>query len=115
MSAPLPPADLSRRDPQLFTLAKGHIVHRFYTVRHDPIFFDKSQQGRLNAPDGSYGVLYVARDVEGAFAETFLRRPGLTLIDDGFLRAKAYAPQSYISLNVDQARRPRPGDARCNS
>jgi hypothetical protein len=76
VSAPLPPADLSRREPQFLTLAKGRIVHRFYTARHDPIFFDKSQEGRLNAPDGSYGVLYVARSAEGAFAETFLRRPG---------------------------------------
>jgi hypothetical protein len=90
VSAPLPPTDLSRREPQFFTLAKGRIVHRFYTARHDPIFFDKSQEGRLNAPDGSYGVLYVARGAEGAFAETFLRRPGLTLIDDAFLRARAY-------------------------
>jgi hypothetical protein len=82
VSPPLPPADLSRRDPQLLTLAKGYIVHRFYTARYDPIFFDRSRDGRLNAPDGSYGVLYVARGTEGAFAETFLRRPGLTLIDE---------------------------------
>ena len=68
MSAPLSPADLSGREPQFFSLAKGRIVHRFYTARHDPIFFDKSQDGRLNAPDGSYGVLYVARGAEGAFA-----------------------------------------------
>jgi hypothetical protein len=90
VSAPLPPADLSRRDPETVTLAKGRIVHRFFTAQYDPIFFDKSQEGRLNAPDGSYGVLYVARGAEGAFAETFLRRPGLTLIDDVLLRRKAY-------------------------
>jgi hypothetical protein len=90
VSAPLPPADLSRRDLSLLILAKGRVVHRFFTARHDPVFFDKSREGRLNAPDGSYGVLYVARGAEGAFAETFLRRPGLTLIDDGLLRRKAY-------------------------
>jgi hypothetical protein len=62
VSAPLPPADLSRRDPQTVTLAKGRILHRFYAAQHDdPIFSDKSQEGRLNAPDGSYGVLYVAQ------------------------------------------------------
>jgi hypothetical protein len=97
VSAPLPPADLPRRDPQLLTLAKGRVVHRFFTARHDPIFFDRSQEGRLNAPDSSYGVLYVARDPEGAFAETFLRRPGLTLIDDGLLRRRVYVRLKTIS------------------
>lgn len=91
MNAPLPPTDLAQRDPQIVTLAKGSIVHRFYTAEHDePIFFDRSQGGRLNAPDGGYGVLYAAREAHGAFAETFLRRPGLTLIDNGLLRREAY-------------------------
>lgn len=71
-------------------LPAGTIVHRFYTAGFDPVFFDKSKQGRLNAPDGSYGVLYAAREPHGAFAETFLRQPGRTLIDPDFLARKAY-------------------------
>jgi hypothetical protein len=42
------------------TLPAGAVVHRFYTAEYDSIFFDPSLLGRLNAPDGSYGVLYVA-------------------------------------------------------
>ena len=90
MSAPLPPADLARREPQLIIVPAGSIVHRFYTAKFDPIFFDRSREGRLNAPDASYGVLYVARDIEGAFAETFLRRPGATILDPELLSRKAY-------------------------
>jgi len=47
--------------------------------------------GRLNAPDGSYGVLYAAKAVDGAFAEVFLRTRGRTVIDLDFIRSRAYA------------------------
>jgi hypothetical protein len=91
VSAPLPPDDLARRRPRLVRLRRGTVIHRFYTADYDPIFFDTSHLGRVNAPDGSYGVLYAAREAYGAFAETFLRVPGRTLIDLGLLRCKAYA------------------------
>jgi hypothetical protein len=90
VSAPLPPDDLASRRPRLVKLKKGTILHRFYTSEYEPIFFDHSQSGRLSAHDGSYGVLYAAREAYGAFAETFLRQPGRTLIDAGLLRRKAY-------------------------
>ncbi|MHA6732387.1 RES family NAD+ phosphorylase [Devosia sp. A369] len=72
------------------TLPAGETFHRFYTAKWDPVFFDSSLDGRFNAPDASYGVLYAAKEVEGAFAETFLRNPGRTLIDEMLLRRKAY-------------------------
>lgn len=90
MSAPLPPSDLASRDPELVKVPAGTIVHRFYTAAKEPIFFDLGTSGRLNAPDGSYGVLYCAEETSGAFAETFLRTPGHRLIDADLLRRKGY-------------------------
>jgi hypothetical protein len=90
VSAPYPPADVARRRPRLFPLRAGAVLHRFYTAGFDPVFFDPSREGRLNSPDGSYGVLYTAREAFGAFAETFLRKPGRTLIDPILLQGKAY-------------------------
>ena len=90
MSPPLPPGDLASRTPETTTVAAGAPLHRFYTKAHDPIFFDTSDSGRLNAPDASYGVIYAARDAHGAFAETFLRRPGRTMLDPELLAAKGY-------------------------
>lgn len=90
MTAPLPPADLDQRAPELLQLPAGTNIHRFYTAAFDPIYFDRSMLGRFNAPDGSYGVLYAAKEIAGAFAETFLRRPGRLIIDADFLRRKAY-------------------------
>jgi hypothetical protein len=71
-------------------LRAGTVLYRFYTAEYEPTFFDPSRLGRLNAPDGSYGVLYAAREPFGAFEETFLRQPGRTLIDASLLRRKAY-------------------------
>jgi hypothetical protein len=90
VSGPLPPADLERRQPDLVEVAAGEHLHRFYTAKLEPVFFDTTTTGRFNAPDGSYGVLYAAKNMAGAFAETFLRTPGRTLIDAGLLERKAY-------------------------
>ncbi|MGB3541041.1 MAG: RES family NAD+ phosphorylase [Mesorhizobium sp.] len=90
MSGPLPPADLHERRPNLIEIPTGETLHRFYTAKWKPIYFDRSTTGRFNAPDGSYGVLYAAKEPAGAFAETFLRTPGRTLIDMDLLERKAY-------------------------
>lgn len=66
------------------------MLHRFYTAAFEPIYFDRSTDGRINAPDGAYGVLYAAKTVRGAFAETFLRSPGRRSVDPALLARKAY-------------------------
>lgn len=90
MTAPLPPPDLESRTPKLIEIPSGTEFHRFHNAAFSPIYFDKSEMGRFNSPDGTYGVLYAAKTTKGAFAETFLRSPGKTVIDAGLLRNKAY-------------------------
>jgi hypothetical protein len=90
-AAPWPPAELGARKPLEVTLETGEVLHRFYTAAFDPIYFDRGREGRLNAPDDAYGVLYVAKAPQGAFAETFLRTPGLTQLPTDLLARKAYA------------------------
>lgn len=86
MSAPLPPADLFSRQPILLDLPADTDLHRFYRTLYDPIYFDSSSSGRFNAPDASYGVLYAAQTISGAFAETFMREPGRTLLSEDLSR-----------------------------
>jgi hypothetical protein len=88
--APLPPADLASRTPHEVRLEVGEVVHRFYSAAYEPLYFDRGRDGRLNSADDSYGVLYAAREVRGAFAETFLREPARTLLPIDLLRRKAY-------------------------
>jgi len=82
---------LNRRRPRLLELPSGTILHRFYQLRFEPIHFDPSRLGRFNAPDGSYGVLYNAKTIDGAFAETFLRAPGRTVLSADFVAARGHA------------------------
>ena len=98
MTAPLPPGDLGRRKPETIALPAGATIHRFYTAEFEPKYFDRSRTGRLNSPDSAYGVLYVAKERRGAFAETFLRQPGRTLIDAELLGRKAYVQFRTSSL-----------------
>lgn len=111
MSGPLPPADLGSRLPEFVTLAVGQELHRFYTAKWEPVFFDRSTDGRFNAPDASYGVLYAAREINSAFAETFLRTPGRTLIDADLLQRKAYV-RLIIERDLKLIRLAGPGLAR---
>lgn len=83
-SAPLPPeppVDLDTRQPRILTVPVGTTIHRFFDKSFDPIFYAKGSEGRLNSPDGSYGVLYSAKMPNGAFAETFLRTLGRRMLD----------------------------------
>jgi hypothetical protein len=99
---PKPPDNIASREPLTVSLAAGDILHRFYRAKLDPIFYDKSRDGRLNSPDGSYGVLYAAATLNGAFAE--LRTPGRTLIGSDQIRQRSYArlrargPLSLVKL-----------------
>lgn len=90
MSGPQPPKNLAERVPDYAYLETGFKLHRFYSAAFEPVYFDRSLLGRLNAPDQSYGVLYTAATREGAFAETFLREPGRSLIDLELLKKKAH-------------------------
>lgn len=90
MSAPEPPSDIASRVPAVHRVEIDASLSRFYRKSYSPIYFDKSRDGRLNAPDGSYGVLYVAESRQGSFAETFLRRVGNTMIASDFVSERAH-------------------------
>jgi hypothetical protein len=88
MTALLPPTDINRRSPRVTTIQNRTTFYRFYSRGREPIYFDRSKNGQLNSPDASFGVLYAAKQMPGAFAETFLREPGRTLLAGDFIAKK---------------------------
>ncbi|MCE6949672.1 RES family NAD+ phosphorylase [Cereibacter sphaeroides] len=88
---PLPPPDIDLRTPLIRTVPAGARLHRYHDRAFGPIWFGRTGTGRLDDPAHAYGVLYVAEGEGGAFSETFLRRPGLNLIDPALLARKSYA------------------------
>jgi hypothetical protein len=73
---PLPPEDFHTRRLALVRLPPGVRWFRFHAREHGPLFFGRTRLNRFDDPEGGYGVLYVARQLEGAFIERFLRDPG---------------------------------------
>ena len=57
---------------KVVTVAAGTVWHRITHRRHGgSLHFGTGPDARWNAPDGRYGVLYLADSVDSAFAETF--------------------------------------------
>ncbi|MDQ3428973.1 MAG: RES family NAD+ phosphorylase [Actinomycetota bacterium] len=66
----------------------GTLFRLFPAAYDEPLHFGRSGDNRFDSPDGSYGVLYTAEDVLGAFIETFGRRLGKNLITGRELASK---------------------------
>ena len=72
--------------PQDFDRKRLHVVQRsgpwqrLHREEHSALHFGKGRENRFDDPEGEYGALYVAEDEFGAFVETFLRDPRLTLV-----------------------------------
>jgi len=52
---------------------KNHTWFRLYRHQYDPLHFGMTRRSRFDAPNGEFGVLYVARQCAGAFIETLVR------------------------------------------
>lgn len=76
---PDPPAGFGSLEFPLEWLPPEARLWRFHSSSHGAIYFGHEVLGRFDDPQGEFGVLYAAQDIEGAFAETFgrLRDPRL--------------------------------------
>jgi len=72
--------------PPNFGRKRLHVVRssgpwqRLHCEKYSTLHFGKGRENRFDDPRSEYGVLYVAEDEFGAFVETFLRDPKLTLV-----------------------------------
>jgi hypothetical protein len=72
------PADFDRR--RLHVVRRSGPWQRMHPEEYSALYFGKGRENRFDDPRSEYGVLYVAEDEFGAFVETFLRNPKLTLV-----------------------------------
>lgn len=84
---PPPPTDLPSRTLPIVEYRGPW--RRLCRADRDPVHFGASGGGRFDAPDGSYGVLYIAEDAHGAFIETFGRQTGIAYIVRSELRLRS--------------------------
>lgn len=92
-SAPPPPPWLATAPLPLHELAVGSTLVRVHRLGFGPVFFSPGPGqpaiGRFDSPSGSFGVLYMAQTLDGAFAETVLRNPHRRLIDPAEISSRA--------------------------
>lgn len=75
---PEPPADLPERQLLRFDPATAPPPwYRLYPAGREPLYFGRTPGGRFNAPNGRFGVLYLATDPFGAFIETYGQATGI--------------------------------------
>lgn len=86
---PRPPPDLDRRELVIEVLPADAVLYRFHNHQYSPFHFDRSANARFNAGNGRFGVMYAAVERRGAFAETFLRNVGSTVISEALVGSKA--------------------------
>jgi hypothetical protein len=90
-SGPLPPDDFARRDLPVETIASGMRLIRVHRSDVGPLFFGSTGGNRFDDPARRYGVCYLARSIEGAFAETCLRAVGARFVSLTFLEARSFS------------------------
>jgi hypothetical protein len=82
---PRPPQDLQARDLPIEVVRAGTILSRIHRTEFGPIVFGPAPGaapgGRWDAPAGEFRVCYLAEEPQTAFAETFLRMSGETILD----------------------------------
>lgn len=99
---PEPPVDLASRALPLVDLAGPWF--RVHQLHHDPLYFGRSADGRFNAPDADYGVLYAGSDPHCAFIETFGQSTGVytvtlaALVGRGLSRIESRRPLRLVDL-----------------
>lgn len=93
------PADFDRR--RLHVVRRSGPWQRLHPEEHSALYFGKDRKNRFDDPKGEYGVLYVAEDEFGAFVETFLRNPALTLVaKDELLRRTLSEIEASADLSL---------------
>lgn len=73
---PEPPADLDQRPLLISEILRPW--WRIHPAERDPLYFGRQARNRFDAPDGSFGVLYLAENPGVAFVETFGHETGRT-------------------------------------
>jgi RES domain len=72
------PPDFDRR--RLHLVQSSGPWQRLHPETSSALYFGMGPENRFDDPGSEFGVLYVAEDEFGAFVETFLRDPKLTLV-----------------------------------
>ena len=93
------------RELPVETIPVGSRLSRIHLGAFEPLHFGATEYNRFDDPNRLFGVCYLAKTLEGAFAETFLRTVNSRMIFQEFLQKRslsvfvAVAPLRLSSLH----------------
>jgi hypothetical protein len=87
MGLEIPPVDLGQRRLRLVRVPE-RLVRISRAGYRDPFFWSRLGRNRFDLPDGRYGLLYTAQDLETCVLEVF---------GDRWLKERVVAPMRYQS------------------
>lgn len=92
---PLPPPDLHARPLPIHLHDVDRTLYRIHPANRYALFFGPAKgqppRGRWDAPNGRFRVCYLAEKPHTAFAESFLREPGVLVLEAEDLAARSLA------------------------
>jgi hypothetical protein len=92
---PLPPRDLKKRPLPIHVVPSMANLYRIHPANRAALFYGPPKgeppRGRWDSPDGKFGVCYMAEQAYAAFAEVFLRDPGVMVLEMDDLKERAIA------------------------
>ena len=65
--------------------------YRIHRKAFGAMFFGNKRINRFDCPDGTFGVLYLATNLEGAFIETFGQETGKRFVQESELEERAFS------------------------
>jgi RES domain-containing protein len=89
----------------IIAIPSGTRLFRIHRLDHDAVFFSPAVDPatgerqpptyRFDSASGNFGVLYAARQFEGAFVETILRNPQLTFVSRNYVTLRCVTELAF--------------------
>ena len=89
--SPPPPQDFARRELPVETIPAETLLVRIHHGDFNPIYFGSTEYNRFDNQNECFGICYLAKTIEGAFAETFVRGASDRARDLQFVQERSFS------------------------
>ena len=88
---PPPPQGFAKRELPVETIPPGTRFARIHHAEFDPLYFGSIEYNRFDDLRKRFGVCYLAKTIEGSFAETFVRGTGQKVQGWKFVQERSFS------------------------
>ena len=89
--SPPPSQGFAKRELPVETIPAGTLFARIHHAEFDPLFFGSTEYNRFDDQGKRFGVCYLAKMIEGSFAETFVRGTGQKVQGWKFVQERSFS------------------------